>query len=228
MLKDFFNNLFSRKKVLYENTGFLLSKLDGTEPVFGASAVRNIINLPESYSFKKFLPDVVNQGSMPTCVPCSISAFLNWRENMKNGVMKKDNGINYYQIYRAKTTPISQQGMSFIDAFNFLMKKGVDSKAGKLKIEGYANIKDISVLKKAIIMNGPCFAALPVFNGTSEFWIPRKGDKFKSNHAISIVGYNKEGFIIRNSWGKKFGDNGYTLLKYEDSDKLVEIWTIVE
>ncbi|CAL1538747.1 unnamed protein product [Lymnaea stagnalis] len=38
------------------------------------------------------------------------------------------------------------------------------------------------------------------------------------NHAVQIVGYNLEGdvpyYIIRNSWGSDFGDNGYVYVKY--------------
>lgn len=42
-------------------------------------------------------------------------------------------------------------------------------------------------------------------------------------HAISIVGYTDEGFIIRNSWGKSFGKNGYALLKNQDFGEFLEI-----
>ena len=47
-------------------------------------------------------------------------------------------------------------------------------------------------------------------------------------HAISIVGYDENGFIIRNSWGKSFCDNGYTTLPYEEFNKLMEAWTIID
>jgi C1A family cysteine protease len=47
-------------------------------------------------------------------------------------------------------------------------------------------------------------------------------------HAISIVGYDEEGFFIRNSWGSGFADRGYTHIKNNDMDKMLEMWTIID
>ena len=35
-------------------------------------------------------------------------------------------------------------------------------------------------------------------------------------HAVAIVGYTDQGFIIQNSWGKGWGSGGFALLPYED------------
>ena len=37
-----------------------------------------------------------------------------------------------------------------------------------------------------------------------------------SGHAIAIVGYTAEGFIVQNSWGEDWGAGGFALLPYED------------
>jgi hypothetical protein len=41
-------------------------------------------------------------------------------------------------------------------------------------------------------------------------------DRATDGHAIAIVGYTKEGFIIQNSWGTSWGHNGFAVLPYED------------
>lgn len=214
------------KKKLFDknvNFGFSESKLDGTEHIFGANIP--VVDIPEEYSFKEFMPSVLNQGAESICVPCSLSAYLNWRENLKDG-SKKDNMIDYHEIYGTKTN--AGEGMTFKEAFHYLRHHGVNSKAGNITINEYALVKNPIALKLALIMNGPCVGALPVFSERPEFWKKRSRDGFFGYHAISIVGFNKEGFIIRNSWGTSFGHGGYTVLKYEDFTSFIELWTIVD
>lgn len=45
--------------------------------------------------------------------------------------------------------------------------------------------------------------------------IVRKG-RADGGHAVAIVGYTNDGFIIQNSWGESWGKNGFALLPYED------------
>ena len=55
-------------------------------------------------------------------------------------------------------------------------------------------------------------------------WDPKEGDE-KSGHAMVIVGYNETGFIIRNSFGEKWGDNGYCEYPYSEWGSHWEVWT---
>lgn len=48
---------------------------------------------------------------------------------------------------------------------------------------------------------------LPVIQRT----IPADG-----GHAVAIIGYTRDGFIIQNSWGEDWGHKGFALLPYED------------
>ncbi|HVG15279.1 MAG TPA: C1 family peptidase [Chitinophagaceae bacterium] len=45
--------------------------------------------------------------------------------------------------------------------------------------------------------------------------IQRK-DRADGGHAVAIVGYTRDGFIIQNSWGSEWGNDGFALLPYED------------
>ena len=206
------------------NYGYAKSKLDGTEHQFLEIPG---LNLPEEYSYIPYLPKVLNQGSSPICVPCSISTHLNWNRNVDDGENQRDNNINLLQIYKQKTT--YGEGMSFKEALHFLKHKGVKSDAGILKIRKYAMLGSIITLKQAILLNGPCLGGLPVYNSLAcNFWKKEFNSSFEGGHAISIVGWNKEGFIIRNSWGEHFCNKGYVVLPYEDFDSFMEIWTIID
>ena len=202
--------------------GCIPSKMDGSEKIFGASKTET---LPESYSYEDIMCPILDQGKEQICVPCTVSSYLNWKQNLKDG-STKDNNIKMYDIYKSRTN--KGEGMTFKDALKFLNKKGVNSSAGNLKIKSYGRVMDLMILKAAIVMNGPCFGALPVYSEHCEFWNKKAGDSFLGYHAITIVGYNEEGFIIRNSWGLKFCKGGYTIIPYKDFDKLLEIWTVIE
>ena len=45
--------------------------------------------------------------------------------------------------------------------------------------------------------------------------ITRKG-RADGGHAVAIVGYAEQGFIIQNSWGPGWGAGGFALLPYEE------------
>jgi C1A family cysteine protease len=58
--------------------------------------------------------------------------------------------------------------------------------------------------------------------------------KTYGGHALAIIGYKlidgKEHWIIRNSWGKDYGDNGNFYISFEDFRKIVmdDVYVIVD
>jgi len=203
--------------------GWQPSKLDGSESNF--QPIKNF-NIPEEYSYVQYLPEVENQGHTNMCVTYSLAAHLDWNCNVDSGSENnRNNHINKQEIYAVRSIP-GDRGMSFKEALNYVKKHGVKSDRGNIKIEKYAMIKSELALKHALLLNGPCIGGLMVKNPESkEFW---NGPKNLGGHAIAIVGYNKEGFIIRNSWGKTYGNQGYWVLKYGDFLKILECWTIID
>lgn len=202
--------------------GFKKSEIDGSEIIFKEPESQN---LPDKFSLQDFLPKAMDQGQNPTCVPCSISSNINWNINLKDGNNTVDNKVDIFEIF----DPYGDEyGMTFKDAFKHLRTQGVSTDKGNFKISRYAMVKSPLALKYAIYLNGPCVGALPVYNTyIDEFW-DRNGGEYMGGHAIAIVGWNDEGFIIRNSWGKYYGKKGYATIKYEDLNNFYEIWTIID
>jgi hypothetical protein len=113
--------------------------------------------------------------------------------------------------------------MSIKEALHYLRHTGLKG----YKINEYAKIRSIQELKHALIMFGPCVAGLPCYNADPQhFW--NAGGQYFGGHAITFVGYTKEGFIIRNSWGTAWGKNGYNVMPYRDYEtKCFEAWAIL-
>ena len=200
------------------------SKMDGSEHVFSVGAS---LDLPEEYSYVDFMSKILDQGQDPICVACSVSAYVNWKKNMETGA-KDDHFVNISQLknffYAAGGGP---DGMTFKDALRYLRHNGIQTKEGNVKIREYALANSIVALKHALIMNGPCLGALPVYDMyRPEFW-RKTGNNFYGGHAISIVGWTKTGFIVRNSWGKGFGNKGYVEIPYGEFKTFYECWTII-
>ena len=95
-------------------------------------------------------------------------------------------------------------------------------------IKKYARVYDLKSLKLSLYKNGPCLIAFPVYNTGSEMWKQKDDEKMSGGHAMTVVGYDKEGFIIRNSWGWFWNFGGYCKYKYVDWGAHWEIWTTID
>lgn len=201
--------------------------------------------LPKTLDLRKDLQPIRNQGSQGSCAAQTSACMKEWQE-------KKDIELNRYMspqfIYNNRSNQDSE-GMYGRDVMRILKEIGccfetdyeygiieevdkIDSelyqKAKNFRISGYAQIKTIEGLKKALFMNGVCYMACPTYNSGIRMWKPNPGEKQDGGHAMSVVGYIKEGFIIRNSWGEDWGDKGYCIFPYEDFGYAWEWWTTID
>jgi hypothetical protein len=53
------------------------------------------------------------------------------------------------------------------------------------------------------------------FNGKGDRRWFYSSNRQAQGHAVTIVGYNADGFIIKNSWGSRWGNNGYATVSYD-------------
>lgn len=87
----------------------------------------------------------------------------------------------------------------------------------------YASAACHSAWEKGFSQKNPAHSG----QSTSQYWtIPsQKADPDDGGHAFVIVGYNRDGFIIQNSWGSSWGSGGRAVLSYEDwLDNAMDCW----
>lgn len=91
------------------------------------------------------------------------------------------------------------------------------TKAARLKIASYANLgPSLIAWRRWLAGNGPILVRLNVDATWANAWGRPSLDRYHpetagGGHAVALVGYTEEGFIVRNSWGKDWGENGYAI-----------------
>lgn len=98
---------------------------------------------------------------------------------------------------------------------------------GPFKIYDIGSVpKDVEKLKKALFKYGPLPTTMVVYKDflyyKSGVYFYTKGEEV-SAHAVLVVGYNDYGryFIVKNSWGEKWGEKGYFRISYSEVNSKV-------
>jgi len=99
--------------------------------------------------------------------------------------------------------------------------------------------RDLKHLKGCLAEGYPIIFGFTVYDAFEEEKVaktgvlnmPAKGEKFAGGHAVLAVGYDdaSKRFIVRNSWGKKWGKKGYFTMPYDyllNENLSDDFWTI--
>jgi hypothetical protein len=88
--------------------------------------------------------------------------------------------------------------------------------AANLRIASYFNLdRDTDLWRRWIALRGPILAAVwvdPAWDqaGSLRGRVGRaQPDQILGGHAVAIVGYTEREFLVRNTWGPRWGDDGY-------------------
>lgn len=193
---------------------------------------------PDKYEI--VMPKVKDQGIVNSCVAHSLSTFL--EETYKQNNIEFSVGFIYG--YRPDGYD-QGEGMYPREALKTLLKVGdvpkdrfnhnkemkeikqlVDENLTTLlpvaelyKIDSYSRIYTTNEIKKCIFNDIPVPISVPVYNDLAydkgTFVIKEPSGNLNGYHMMIIYGYNKNGWLIQNSWGTEWGNNGRAILPYD-------------
>lgn len=202
---------------------------------------------PPTLDLRPNLPSVRNQGSRGTCAAFAGATIKEWQERTDSGY-EGNMSPEFIYFYRSNKP---NQGMYSRDVMSILLNKGCCSEselsyssfisdepteiptavvesAKNFRIKEYARVLTVDDLKVSLYQNGPCYISFPVYDSLPEFWRQKNGENCRGGHAVTVVGYDSKGFIIRNSWGIMFGDGGYVTYPYNEFGVHWDIWTAID
>lgn len=195
---------------------------------------------PATFDLRPRLNPVVNQGRLGSCVSQASACMREFQEGFDNRYMstrfvynlREDTNTEGMYVRNAMKT-MQNMGICTDQTFPYYETGTPHAEAIKeassFKIQSYARLNTIKGTKLALSTNGPVMATYDVYNTGRTFWKPEQAeDKVIGGHAVALVGYNTEGFILRNSWGRRWGDGGYVTWPYSEFDRCLELWTTVD
>ena len=96
------------------------------------------------------------------------------------------------------------------------------------KISSYTGYATAEARKTALADLGPLLAGMAVYNDffayTSGVYVKTAGSSLAGYHCICVVGYDdtQQCWILKNSWGTNWGENGFVRIRYNQADLLLD------
>jgi C1A family cysteine protease len=213
-------------------------------------AVDKTAVFPETYELD--IVRIKNQGSTGSCVAHALSEVVEYY-NKKQLNKTTEQSICY--IYGNRRNSVNKdEGMITREALSNLVKWGDVAKtkcpgnpevpeaikqfeavADSLKEEGmknritaYYTCKSEAEVKTALMNHGPVVIAIDWYNDMKVVngVLTTKYDKKVGGHCMVIYGWNEKGWLVQNSWGKTWGNQGTCIIPYDMT--LREKWGVTD
>lgn len=167
-------------------------------------AFATVSPLEYQYTYKTNKPLHISEQNLVSCnthkYSCEKGGWWDFDDLMKNGIVLDDS-----YSYDGKDELCKK-----IEPVNYI------------KVINWGNIdNNIESIKSAIFQYGPIVSGVSVdkefYNYVDGIYDHNSDEDI--NHAVVIVGWddNLHSWILRNSWGTKWGSNGYMYIEYEVS-----------
>lgn len=210
----------------------------------------DLSSVPDTFCYDVL--EIKNQGHFQTCVAHVLSEVVEFHNYKDAGAFTQFSTEFIYGFRNIDTDDdYVEEGMYIRDALKIINKYGdvtyndlpgnhtvpvamgnVKASIDRLKelaypnrISTYYKVKSVQEVKHALYHNGPVVIGMkwyPCSNITRDGYLNYFESDDHGYHAVMIIGYDEDSFIIQNSWGKAWGLDGTFKLKFEDYPKLVK------
>ena len=226
------------------------SNLEGKNVRLASAAFppTSLLNLPETLDYRHEMLPVRDQGDKPICVAITGATIKEWQTYKDSGKPLELFSADF--IYERRCNP-SEDGMYGQNLMDILKTAGCPTQKsydalrasrGDKTVYGQvmadakqhcicdsALVDTVDSLKAALYKNGPCAIIVPCYNSSTRLWRPQTPtEQCLGGHCLAVVGFTKEGFILRNSWTASYGQQGYTVFPFSDWGMQWEAWTTVD
>ena len=206
------------------------------------------IEIPEKFELDYDIP-VQNQGNVGSCVAHALMEMKSYIDNdmYSIGFIYGNRNDNDFQgsglIAREALKHLVKEGDCFKESFDYnieypeirnkMSEIGIDklyAEASQFKSLAYIRLSADEIKEYLVKYKKPIMIVVRVYKNfytakTNKGIIPSKPvGAYKGNHAMVIVGYDKDTLKIVNSWGNT-GDNGYYYLDI-NSSIIKELWAL--
>lgn len=157
-------------------------------------------------------------------------AFLYWNVRAVNNTTDKDTGASIYDVIRAATQfgDCLEEHMPYSQDYTIKPDKNAFGNALNCRIiEAQTVEPKIDAIKSALSDGFPVIIAARIFDSFSDTRsgfvrnplsdeLSKERSDGHGNHALVVCGFSdsERVFVVRNSWGTNFGDNGYCYIPY--------------
>ena len=172
--------------------------------------------------------------------------FIYYNERDKESTVNEDSGASISDgIHTLNTIGYCPESMWPYDIQNFKEKPNdlcySIAKQCCPNVEYKRVVHNLNQMKQCLINGYPIVFGMSVYQSfesaevakTGIVPVPKKDETCLGGHAILAVGFDdiKQIFIVRNSWGKDWGDSGYCYIPYEymvNPEYVNDLWTVTK
>lgn len=201
------------------------------------------------------LPNVKNQGFINSCAAHSSSSILEWF-NKKETNEYRELSVGFIYGMQGVEFNRMEMGMYLRDVCKIIQRYGdclrdtipfnvempecykrltdnlnddVYKEASICRVDSYARCMTDEAVKYAIVTYSPVLMSVKWYDKyklSKDNIISFDTRSNNGYHAVMVYGFNEEGWLCQNSWGKLWGDNGRFVLPYKYGFR--EAWSFVD